>query len=296
MTTTARGTKNMSENSSSTHWFKCHQVTTFFIITYAITWGIAAFAILFSTQFKQMFGELTYFNPMAILAVAAPTISATILTAAWQGKAGLRELYARLIRWRFGIQWYAFLLIGIPFLGWLAALVAGASPVYRLTSPALAFSVLLNLLVTGPLGEELGWRGYALPRLLKRFSPLIASLILGAIWGVWHLPSFYISSLVQSGLSLPVFLCFAMINSVLITWIFQHTGGSVLAIVLFHYAVNFSLSIIGAPMVAFMLVMLVAALLVVALDKKIGWFRKPEPPGSPIRPQSSSISITQLGD
>jgi len=87
-----------------------------------------------------------------------------------------------------------------------------------------------------------------------------------------------------------------MINSILITWIFQHTGGSVLAIVLFHYAVNFSLSIIGAPMVAFMLVMLVAALLVVASDKKIGWFRKPEPPGSPIRPQSSSISITQLGD
>ena len=284
MINTARGTKNMSENSSPTHWFKRHQVTAFFIITYAITWGIGAFAILFSTQFKRIFGELTYFNPMAILAVAAPTISATILTVAWQGKAGLRELYARLIRWRFGIQWYAFLLIGIPFLGWLAALVAGASPVYRLTSPALAFSVLLNLLVTGPLGEELGWRGYALPRLLKQFNPLIASLILGAIWGVWHLPSFYISSLVQSGLSLPVFLCFAMINSILITWIFQHTGGSVLAIVLFHYAVNFSFSIIGAPMVAFMLVMLVTALLVVALDKRIGWFRKPEPPSAPVRP------------
>jgi hypothetical protein len=156
--------------------------------------------------------------------------------------------------------------------------------------------VLLNLLVTGPLGEELGWRGYALPRLLKQFSPLIASLILGAIWGVWHLPSFYISSLVQSGLSLPVFLCFAMINSILITWIFQHTGWSVLAIVLFHYAVNFSLSIIGAPMVAFMLVMLVAALLVVALDKKMDWFRKPELPGSPIGPESPSMFSTQLGD
>ena len=71
-------------------WFKRHQVTTFFIITYAITWGIGAFAILFPTQFKQIFGELTYFNPMAILAVAAPTISATILTVVWQGKAGLR--------------------------------------------------------------------------------------------------------------------------------------------------------------------------------------------------------------
>ena len=86
MRNTVSGTKNRSEDTNPTHWFKHHPVTTFFIITYAITWGIGAFAILFSTQFKQVFGELTYFNPMAILAVAAPTISATILTAAWQGK------------------------------------------------------------------------------------------------------------------------------------------------------------------------------------------------------------------
>jgi uncharacterized protein len=204
-----------------------------------------------------------------------------ILTAAWQGRAGLRELFSRLIRWRFGIQWYALILIGIPLLGWLAAQVAGAKPVYVLTDPVFAISILLNLLYTGPLCEELGWRGYALPRLLRQFNPLVASLILGLFWGVWHLPSFYISSLVQSSLSLPAFLFFGLFTCILMTWIFHHTGGSVLAAVLFHYAVNFSLSIIGAPLAAFGLALMVLAVMVIVLDNKMGWFRNPSklPPG-----------------
>ena len=178
-------------------------------------------AILYPEQFRRLFGELNYRNPVALLAIAAPTISATILTAAWQGKTGLRELYARLVQWRFGIKWYALILLGIPFLGWLTTLVAGANPVYVLSTPAFAISILLNLMYTGPLCEELGWRGYALPRLLRQFNPLVASLILGLFWGVWHLPSFFISSVVQSSLSLPAFLLFGLFTSILMTWIFQ---------------------------------------------------------------------------
>lgn len=253
---------------------KGHQLTAFFILTFAITWGIGAFAILLPTQFRAIFGELTGFNPLFILAVAAPTISATISTLVWEGRSGLGGLYARLVRWRFGIQWYILVLIGIPFLGWLTSRVAGADPKYDLSTPALVFAALFNLLITGPLGEELGWRGYALPHLLKRFTPFVASLILGAIWGVWHLPSFFVSSLVQAGLFLPIFLFGALCTSILVTWIFQHTGGSVLVTVLLHYMVNFSLSVLGAPFPAFTLVILVPTILVVLLDKRIGWFRK----------------------
>lgn len=272
---TANKEKAPTETARSTGWFRSHQVTSYFIITYAITWGIGLVAILFPEQFKQIFGELNYFNPVAIIAIAAPTISATILAWAWEGRPGLKALYARFTQWRFGIQWYAFILIGIPFLGWLSTLVMSATPVFVITSPLMAVSVFLNLLYTGPLGEELGWRGYALPRLLKQTSPLVASLILGFFWGVWHLPSFFISSTVQSGLSLPMFLVFSLGTSTLMTWIFQHTGGSVLAAVLFHYTINISFSIIGAPMLAFGAVLMVLAVLVVLLDKKSGWFRKP---------------------
>ncbi len=272
---TANKEKAPTETARSTGWFRSHQVTSYFIITYAITWGIGLVAILFPEQFKRIFGELNYFNPVAIIAIAAPTISATILAWAWEGRPGLKALYARFTQWRFGIQWYAFILIGIPFLGWLSTLVMSATPVFVITSPLMAVSVFLNLLYTGPLGEELGWRGYTLPRLLKQTSPLVASLILGFFWGVWHLPSFFISSTVQSGLSLPMFLVFSLCISTLMTWIFQHTGGSVLAAVLFHYTINISFSIIGAPMLAFGAVLMVLAVLVVLLDKKSGWFRKP---------------------
>jgi membrane protease YdiL (CAAX protease family) len=271
---TENSAKNPTEAARLTSWFQSHQVTSFFIITYAITWGIGLLAILYPEQFRRLFGELNYRNPVALIAIAAPTVSATILTAAWQGKTGLRELYSRLVQWRFGLSWYALILLGVPFLGWMTTLVAGANPVYVLSTPAFAFSILLNLMYTGPLCEELGWRGYALPRLLRQFNPLIASLILGLFWGVWHLPSFFISSVVQSSLSLPAFLLFGLFTSILMTWIFRHTGGSVLAAVLFHYTVNVSLSIIGAPLVAFGLVLMVFAVLVVALDKRLGWFIK----------------------
>lgn len=254
---------------------KNHQLILFFALTYAITWGIGAFALVLPEQTRAIFGDLNGSNPLFILAVAAPTLSATLLTLAWEGWSGLKALYARLVLWRFGIQWYGLILIGIPFLGWLTARFNGAGPLFDLSTPKLVFAVLLSLLITGPLGEELGWRGYALPRLLNRFSPLVASLVLGAIWGIWHLPSFYVSSLVQSGLSLPAFMVMTLGTSLLVTWIFLHTGGSVLAAILFHYMVNFSFSILGAPLLEFGLVMMAMAVVVVLVDKRFGWFVKP---------------------
>jgi hypothetical protein len=242
-------------------------------LTFAVTWGLGACVIFFPEPFRALFGELTGFHPLYILAVAAPTLAATTLTLAWEGRSGLRGLWDSLTRWRFGFQWYVFALVVIPVLGWLMSRVAGADPQYDLSTPTLVVAALLNLLI-GPLGEELGWRGYALPRLLRRFNPCAASLILGAIWGLWHLPSFFVSSQVQADLSLPLFLVGALCLSIIATWLFQHTGGSVLITVVLHYAVNFSLSVLGAPFPAFKLVLLVLAIFVLVLDKDFGWFRK----------------------
>jgi uncharacterized protein len=152
------------------------------------------------------------------------------------------------------------------------AQVVGPEVVYDLSTPTLLLVALVNLLVSGPLGEELGWRGFALPRLLKRFNPFMASLILGSLWGIWHLPSFFLSGLPQSGLAIAIFLLGGLCLSILATWLFHHTGQSVLSIVLFHYMVNFSLSVLGAPLAAFTLVLVVAAGLVVALDRRLNWF------------------------
>jgi hypothetical protein len=250
-----------------------HQTVVFCLLTFAITWGLGACAIFFPEPFQSFFGEMIGFHPLYILAVAAPTLAAIMLTLAWEGWTGLKGLWASLTRWRFGLQWYAFALVVIPALGWLTSRVAGADPKYDLSTPTLVAAALLNLLI-GPLGEELGWRGYALPRLLRRFNPCAASLILGVIWGLWHLPSFFLSSLVQADLSLPIFLVGALCLSIIATWLFQHTGASVLITVLLHYTVNFSLSVLGAPFPAFTLVLLVLATGVLVLDRDFGWFRR----------------------
>ena len=246
----------------------------FFALTFAFTWGLAALVVLLPGLFESLFGKLSASSPIFILAVAGPSLMATILTFARDGWRGLGSLYVRLFEWRFGLRWYVGILGGIPLLAFLLSRVTSADPHYDLSTPLLFLTFLLNQLILGPLGEELGWRGFALPRLLQRFNPFIASLILGLIWGVWHLPSFFLSGLPQASLALPVFLFFTLCQSILVTWIFRHTGGSLLSQVLFHFMMNTSQDTFGTPLAGAALVAAVAAGLVLVLDRKLNWFRR----------------------
>ena len=90
------------------------------------------------------------------------------------------------------------------------------------------------------LGEELGWRGYALPKLLQRFSPLVASLILGMVWSLWHLPTFFLPGTPQYQQPVVAFLIMTTVYSIMLSWIFLHSRGSVLIATLFHGAINVS--------------------------------------------------------
>jgi len=245
----------------------------FFLLTFLITWGFGALAIFLPAQFQALFGELTDTSPIYFLAIAAPTISATILTFALDGWNGLRSLYARLIRWRFGFQWYALVLIGIPVLGWIATRFTESNPLKETNNPSQLIWLLFYLLITGPLCEELGWRGFALPRLLNRFSPFTASLILGVIWGVWHLPSFFLSGMVQKEMSLVLFVIYTPCLSILMTWVFQHTHGSVLSAVMIHYTANICTTILGVTLPTLGIMLLTASIFILVFDKQFGWFQ-----------------------
>jgi membrane protease YdiL (CAAX protease family) len=96
--------------------------------------------------------------------------------------------------------------------------------------------VIVILLIS--LGEEFGWRGFALPRLQERFSALNASLVLGVVWGFWHFPGFLIGTGVPLDLPFGVFLLWTVLATVLMTWIYNNTGGSILSAILFHSAAN----------------------------------------------------------
>lgn len=166
-----------------------HPVAAFFGLTYAISWTIWVLMAVFSLNIQTPLGRA-----LNIAAIFGPTLAGLILTTIGQGKAGLVELLSRLWRPRPQPHWIAVALF-LPLL--LIAIAVGLAFLLgdaAFSSPAsIGWLFLLGefiriLFFGGPLGEEIGWRGYALPRLLRDHSPFKASVLLGLVWGLWHAP------------------------------------------------------------------------------------------------------------
>jgi uncharacterized protein len=199
-------------------------LVAYFVLAYALTWWVY---------------PLLRFNPLiGLFGLFGPALAAIVVTAVTDGRPGVRTLLGRVVRWRVPVPWYL-VAIGLPAV--LALLAASLSAWF---GPAVIqfgrLSALDFILVVLVLGEELGWRGYALPKLLQRFSPLLASLILGILWWLWHLPTFIIAGTPQFGQPVVAFLIMTTAYSVLLTWVFLHTRGSVLIATLVHGAINVS--------------------------------------------------------
>jgi uncharacterized protein len=202
-----------------------HPLIAFFVLAYLLTWWI--YPLL---QFSPLLG---------IFGLFGPALAAIIVAAVTKGKAGVKALLSRIVRWRVGTPWYL-VALGLPTVLSLVtaalAYLVGESEYIRV-GPLAPIELVLFVFV---VGEELGWRGYALPRLLEKRSPLIASLILGVLWGLWHLPTFLVPGTPQYGLPLTPFILLTVEYSILMTWVFLHTAGSVLIATLFHGAINLS--------------------------------------------------------
>jgi len=218
---------------------KFQSLVPFLAISFGLTWGIAALLILFPEPIEAIFGELSMTNPLFILAVYAPAFAAFILVARQGGTAGLRSFLSRLLLWRCAYGWYLFLLLGIPLIMYGGVTLKGAladdpfpfSPWYHMF-PALAIALFI-----GPV-EEFGWRGVALPLLQQRFAPIWAGLILGVIWGLWHIPAFLLGGTPQSAWSFGPFFIGAIAICVIMTPLFNASGGSILLPALLHFQLN----------------------------------------------------------
>jgi membrane protease YdiL (CAAX protease family) len=176
-----------------------------------------------------------------------PAIAALLAAALTGGRGALRDLGARLVRWRVGWQWYLVVILGPALFSVVVAGVyvmlggswANAAPPALLQGSLLLLPLFLAILtLTDGLGEELAWRGFALPRLLTRYNALVASLVLGVIWALWHLPLLWTEG--GAMYQQPIWLLFMDVTAkaVLFTWVFLHTRGSVLIAMLFHGATN----------------------------------------------------------
>jgi CAAX protease family protein len=209
----------------------------FFALAFGLGWGIVALLILLPNQIEAIFGPMGYTNPLFILAVYSPGLAGVLLVWRHYGVKGLGSYFRRLTLWRMPLAWWVFLVIGIPAVKYLGAAANGTmtefpfSPWYDVL-PALAAALLI-----GPI-EELGWRGVALPLLQRRFAPLWAGLILGAIWGFWHLPAFLLSGTPQSAWSFGPYVIGVLALSVILTPMFNAARGSILIAALFHFQMN----------------------------------------------------------
>ena len=172
------------------------------------------------------------------------------LTAVAEGKAGLLAIWRRLLIWRVGLGWYLFALGGTAVFV-LAALglfhLVGSTAEFTFNDPAqwyLTIPIFFYVLFFSVLGEEIGWRGYALPRLQVRYGPLLASLIIGLLWGAWHLPLFWLPGNFHQTIPLCLFLLQSVALATIYTWLYNHTQGSLLIVHLFHAASNVTLGLL----------------------------------------------------
>jgi len=207
----------------------------FLVITFGLTWGLAALAIFFPDQVTAIFGEFGLSNPLIILAIYSPGIAGVALVWWYYGLKGLGSFFQRLTLWRMSLFWWLFLIFGIPAVFFTGAIIKGTTGTAFSFSPwYLALPALGYALILGPI-EEFGWRGLALPILQRKFSSFWAGLILGVIWALWHIPSFFISGMPQTAWSAGPYFLGIIAISVILTPMFNAARGSLLIAILYHF-------------------------------------------------------------
>ena len=230
-----------------------HPLAFYFGIAYAFSW-LAWMPLVLSQDGARLF---SYPNPIGFyttLAIASlgPSLAAFIMSGITEGRIGIGRLLRPLALWRVGLRWYLFALIGLPTIMLLSVIflpgalasfqgLAGLAPL-----PTFALFAYVFFL-GGPMGEEPGWRGFALPRLQRLYGPLTGSLILGPIWAFWHLPIFWIPTwnFPPTILNIVMFVSAAVAFTIILTWLFNNTKGSLLIAILAHTSFDLVVSILN---------------------------------------------------
>ncbi len=234
-----------------------HPLVFFFLSAYAGSWLVEVPVALSETGT----GLLPFALPLPLITVAIfaatllrPILSAFVMTGITDGRQGIRRLLHRYVLWRVEFRWYLFVLLGIPAIEVLGAIVL---PGVLVSFQSLTLSLVLTypvafvstFILGGPLGEEPGWRGFALPRLQPLHGPLVGSVILGILWALWHLPLFW--SGVWTPPTIPNIVMFILMITaltIIMTWVFNNAKGSLLITMLMHASFNTFANRIVAPL------------------------------------------------
>jgi membrane protease YdiL (CAAX protease family) len=223
-----------------------HPLLFFFLLSFAFSWIISTPAVL--SAWGLLGGDYTI--GLMLKQWVGPALAAYIMTSVIEGKSGLQSMPTRIRQWHVGWQWYLFILLGVPVLILLGILIQPGTlarfqglPSQFLVTYLLSF---VAVFIGVGLPEEIGWRGFALPRMQPRYGPLLGTLLLGAVWGFWHLLYFLTpdhgggpgTDFAAVFTNFLVFFLMVIALAIVFTWVFNHTRESVLIAALLHAAID----------------------------------------------------------
>ena len=225
---------------------KKYPLIIFFLMTFLITWGFASLFILFPNQIVTLtMKDVDAYHPLFRFAISAPTVSAFLMILWLRGMQGLLAYWSRYLDFSIPLRWYVLIFGGIVGFGFILRVIERSLGVAVPDLPFsiysfIPFAIYWILYDPGPLSEEGGWRGFALPLLQHRFSPFWSGIILGIVWSIFHLPAFYISTLNQSNFAstLPLFLVSTVALTLFMTYAYNATRGNLPLMILIHWAYN----------------------------------------------------------
>ncbi len=218
--------------------FKRHSVTTFFVLSYAIGLGMLVPALV------------TGVGLFALIAASSSSIAALITAAITGGTKSVKQLLSGFVRWRSNPWWYALAVLmpaAISLLGFgLAMAFGGRFQIQWTVGWAMLIPTFVLITLQAGLGEEIGWRGFATPKLMEKHSALASSLIVGVVWAAWHLPLYFVPGMVQNNmvhamgfpLTLVIFSSNVIAFAVVLAWMFVKTKGNLWLPVLIHGSIN----------------------------------------------------------
>lgn len=228
--------------------FESRNLVFFFLLAFGLTWISSA---LFGIFDLKMPSSLT--DPLILILLAGafgPTLAAFIMTGITEGKLGVKALWRRFWNRNLSLKWLLVTLLFYDALRLVANLVARtidgqAYPFVDLSNPFWTIIPLfLQSFILIGMGEEFGWRGYALPRFQAKWNALVSSIVLGLLWASWHIPAFFIPNLPLYQRNFWEWVPLILLSSVIYTWIFNNTKGSVLAAALIHASLNTSVVVL----------------------------------------------------
>lgn len=246
-----------------------HPLVWFYILAFGIAWLGWIPAALGSRGVTPF--DAPYFQMLLILPAVAPALAAAIVTRATYGAAASNDLFRALVRWRVGPAWYLVAVFG-PVVLLLAGQVvtnvlglADVPPAPQGELVPLVIAALVTSLLSNPW-EEVGWRGFALPYLQQRHTALVATLIVGVLWGAWHLPIFFWTGNPMSAYPFLPWFAGTVAVAFIYTWLYNSAAGSLLPVTLFHIVLNtLSVVITGTSITALATVYALVALVLIVV-------------------------------